>query len=238
MTAQPSTRRVAIAPAVAAAVALMIAVAVFGRYGPAHMTLFAGPVGAVLLLLLARAAGLSADDVGLGRDSWRRGAAYAGVCVAAVAAVYVVAALLPGTRDAFRDQRYDNGPGAALLTAFVIIPLGTVLFEEVAFRGVLWGLVRVGKGPTWATLVSSGLFGLWHVMPSLRLNKVNPAVTGLVGGGRTGQVLAVLGAVLFTAAGGAVLCELRRRSGSLLAPVGLHWAINGLGVLVTAVVSR
>ncbi|GAB1640572.1 CPBP family intramembrane glutamic endopeptidase [Krasilnikovia sp. MM14-A1259] len=238
MTAQPWTRRVATAPAVALAITLMVAVAVVGRYGPEHSMLIAGPVGAVLLLLLARTAGLSADDVGLGRSSWRRGAAYAGVCVAAVAAVYAVAALLPATRDAFRDERYDNGPAQALVTAFVVIPLGTVLFEEVAFRGVLWGLVNVQSGPARATLVSSGLFGLWHVMPSLRLNKVNPAVTDLVGDGRTGQVLAVLGAVLFTAAAGAVLCELRRRSGSLLAPAGLHWAINGLGVLVTAVVSR
>ncbi|BFU44760.1 CPBP family intramembrane glutamic endopeptidase [Krasilnikovia sp. MM14-A1004] len=238
MTAQPSTRRVAIAPAVAAALLLMVAVSLVGRYGPAHAMLVVGPVGAILLLLLARSAGLSADDVGLGRDSWRRGAAYAGVCVAAVAAVYIVAALLPGTRDAFHDVRYDNGPGKAVLTAFVVVPLGTVLFEEVAFRGVLWGLLRVSRGPTVATLVSSGLFGLWHVMPSLRLNKVNPAVTGLVGDGRAGQVLAVLGAVLFTAAAGVVFCELRRRSGSLLAPMGLHWAVNGLGVLVTAVVSR
>jgi membrane protease YdiL (CAAX protease family) len=33
---------------------------------------------------------------------------------------------------------------------------------------------------------------------------------------------------------GVVLCELRRRSGSLLAPLGLHWATNGLGYVVGA----
>jgi membrane protease YdiL (CAAX protease family) len=32
-----------------------------------------------------------------------------------------------------------------------------------------------------------------------------------------------------TALAGVVFCELRRRSGSLLAPMGLHWALNGLG---------
>ena len=31
---------------------------------------------------------------------------------------------------------------------------------------------------------------------------------------------------------GVVFCELRRRSGSLLASAGLHWATNGLRVLV------
>jgi len=148
--------------------------------------------------------------------------------------VYVVAAWLPATRSAFLDERYRTDMGAAVRTAFVVIPLGTILFEEVAFRGVLWGLVRKGWGSTAATLVSSAFFGLWHVLPSLRLNRVNPAVTDLVGAGTTGQVLAVAGAVLFTAAAGVLFCELRRRSGSLLAPIGLHWAVNGLGVLVTA----
>jgi membrane protease YdiL (CAAX protease family) len=37
-----------------------------------------------------------------------------------------------------------------------------------------------------------------------------------------------------TAAAGLVLAELRRRSGSLLAPGLLHWATNGLGYLVGA----
>jgi membrane protease YdiL (CAAX protease family) len=49
-------------------------------------------------------------------------------------------------------------------------------------------------------------------------------------------VIAVLGTVLFTAASGVVFCELRRRSGSLLAPAGLHWAVNGLSVLASAAV--
>ena len=49
-----------------------------------------------------------------------------------------------------------------------------------------------------------------------------------------GRILAVLGAVAFTAVAGLLLCELRRRSGSLLAAAALHWATNGLGLLVTA----
>jgi uncharacterized protein len=44
----------------------------------------------------------------------------------------------------------------------------------------------------------------------------------------------VLAAVGFTALAGVLLCELRRRSGSLLAAAGLHWATNGLGLLVGA----
>jgi uncharacterized protein len=220
--------------AVGPVVAVLVAVALAVRFGPRHTMLVAGPLGAALLLVVGRMGGLDAGAMGLGRRSWRRGAVYAGVCVAAVAAVYAVAILLPATRPAFLDERYRVGIATAVLTAFVWIPLGTVLFEEVAFRGVLWGLLRANRGAVWATLVSSVLFGVWHVLPSLRLHDVNPAITGLVGPGPSGRALAVAGAVTFTALAGVVLCELRRRSGSLLAPVGLHWAVNGLGVVVSA----
>lgn len=218
--------------ALPATIGVLVAVAACGRVGPHHTMLVAGPAGAALLLLVARRAGLSRAEVGLA--AWKRGAVYAAVGGAALAVVYAVAAVLPGTRAAFDDQRYQTDVGMAALTAFVVIPLGTVLFEEVAFRGVLWGLVCVTRGPTTATAVSSVLFGLWHVLPSLRLNRANPAVADLVGAGRAGQAMAVTGAVLFTALAGVLLCELRRRSGSLLAPAGLHWAANGLGVLIAA----
>ena len=174
---------------------------------------------------------------GLGRRSWRRGARYAAVSVLLVAAVYTVAVLIPATRAAFHDSRYRLGTGGAVVTAFVVIPFGTVLFEEVAFRGVLWGVLCAGHGPARATVGSSVLFGLWHVLPSMRLNRVNPAVAAVVGPGPAGQVLAVVGAVVFTGLAGVLLCELRRRSGSLLAPAGLHWAVNGLGVLFGAFVA-
>ena len=224
--------------AVPATIGVMVVVAACGHFGPRHTMLVAGPAGAALLLLFGHRAGLTRADVGLGPGSWRRGAAYAAAGIAAVGLVYAAAALIPATRAAFEDQRYRTDVSTAMLTAFVVIPLGTVLFEEVAFRGVLWGLVCSTRGPRAATAVSSVLFGLWHVLPSLRLNRVNPAVTGLLGTGRAGQIAAVTGAVLFTALAGALLCELRRRSGSLLAPAGLHWAANGLGVLIAAAVPR
>lgn len=232
VTAQP-TRRSGRA-SLLLAVGVLAAVAFAGRVGPRHTMVVAGPVGAVAMLVVGRRAGLTLDAVGLDRRTWRRGAAYAAVSVAAVGAVYTVGVLVPATRAAFLDERYRDDVRTALLNAFVVIPLGTVLFEEVAFRGVLWGLARDRYGTVRATAVSAALFGCWHVLPSLRLNEVNPAVADLVGPGAGGRALAVAGAVVFTAAAGVLLCELRRRSGSLLAPAGLHWAVNGLGVLVSA----
>jgi uncharacterized protein len=202
----------------------------------AHASLVAGPVCAAVLLGLARLAGLSWPELGLGPGTWRPGLRWAAGSIGVVAVVLAAGAALPLTRGAFRDSRYQLGWGDALRTAFVLIPLGTVLLEEIAFRGVLWGLLHRLRGPVFATVVSSALFGLWHILPSLRLASDNQAVGNAVGTGRSAQVLAVSGTVLFTAASGVVFCELRRRSGSVLASAGLHWAVNGLGVLASAAV--
>jgi membrane protease YdiL (CAAX protease family) len=214
--------------AVAVTVALLVVVNVVDVRVP-HASLVVGPVCAAALLGLARLAGLSWPELGLGPGTWRRGVTWAAAVIGIVAVVLAVGAALPLTRDAFRDSRYHLDLADALLTTFVLIPVGTVLLEEVAFRGVLGGTVV-------ATTVSSALFGLWHILPSLGLATDNEAIGSAVGQGRSAQVIAVLGTVLFTAASGVVFCELRRRSGSLLAPAGLHWAVNGLSVLASAAV--
>jgi membrane protease YdiL (CAAX protease family) len=201
-----------------------------------HASLVVSPVCAAVLLGVARLAGLSWAELGLGPGTWRPGLRWAAVIVGVVALVFAVGAALPLTREAFRDSRYHLGWGEALLTALVLIPVGTVLVEEIAFRSVLWGLVRRVYGTVPATLVSSLLFGLWHVLPSLHLDADNEAISGAVGRGGSAQALTVLGTVLFTALAGVVFCELRRRSGSVLASAALHWATNGLGVLASAAV--
>ncbi|WP_433291695.1 lysostaphin resistance A-like protein [Actinoplanes sp. CA-030573] len=210
---------------------VLAAVNVADKYGPHHTGLIAGPLVAALLVVIARRAGLTWHDLGLSRRTLVPGLKYAVGAILAVAAVYAVGAAIPLTRPAFQDVRYHLHPGAALLTAFIIVPLGTVLLEEIAFRGVLLGLVKRHRGATWASITSSVLFGLWHILPSLRLGQANQAVGAVLGGGRW---LPVLGAVAFTAVAGLLLCELRRRSGSLLAAAALHWATNGLGLLVAA----
>lgn len=142
-------------------------------------------------------------------------------------------ALLPFTRELFSDQRDNSLTGLQIADRVLIrVPIGTVLLEEVAFRGVLLALLlRATRSRAWATAISSILFGLWHILPSLHLNTQKPALTAVFGHSMLGAYLADVGAVLFTAAAGVVLCELRRRSGSLLAPMVLHWSTNALGYL-------
>jgi CAAX protease family protein len=182
-------------------------------------------------------AGGTRGDVGLGAGTLRRGALWALALIGVVALAYLTGALLPPARTLFADRRTAHLAGGELaLRMFVDVPLGTVLLEEYGFRGVLYGLLRRFRGTPAATVLSSLLFGLWHILPSLHLAAQKPALTSATGHPPGGAVLT--GTVLFTAASGVLFCELRRRSDSLLAPMGLHWATNALGYLTAFTLSR
>lgn len=182
------------------------------------------------LVVIARRGGCGWDDLGLSPAGARRGLRWAAALAAPVAAGYAAAALLPGTRPLLADRRVAGLRWREVLDrALVRVPLGTVLLEEVAFRGVLYALLRRRYGTPAATAVSAGLFGLWHLLPAGALARANPRFAGRS---------AVPGVMVFTAAGGVVLCELRRRGGSLLVPIGLHAALNGFGYLASWAVIR
>ena len=190
-------------------------------------------LAAGLLLVLARRDGCSWSDLGLGGRDARTGLRWGAVLAGAVLVLDLVAAQLPLTREAFADTRATALSGGAVLWHVLMrIPLGTALLEEVAFRGVLYAMLARRSGVRAAIAGSSLLFGLWHVLPSIGLREANAAVADLVGTGSAGTVVTVVGAVLGTAIAGVVLCELRRRSGSLLAPFVLHWSLNGSGLVL------
>jgi membrane protease YdiL (CAAX protease family) len=222
--------------AVAIAVVLFVLVAVnlWVHVGPTGWHLVTGPLAALLVLLVARRAGLTWPELGLGQQTLLRGTQVAVAAVLAVGLVYAAGVAIPFTRAAFRDTRYRLGVRAALYMSLVVIPLGTVLFEEVAFRSVLWGLLAHDFGVPLATAVSACLFGLWHVLPAMDLARTHTSVKGRATAGRRRLAVTVLATIAFTTIAGIVFAELRRRSGSLVAPIGLHWATNGLGVLAAA----
>jgi membrane protease YdiL (CAAX protease family) len=191
-----------------------------------------------LLLVLARWDGCTWADIGLGSASMRRGLRWAAVAALLVLAVFTVAALLPPVRTVFEDDRVGGADlHSTVWNVLVRIPFGTALLEETAFRGVLYAMFARRFGIPKAIALSSLAFGLWHVLPSVNLASRNAAVEALVGGGPAAPLLAVAAAIVATALGGAVFCELRRRSGSLLAPMGLHWALNGFGYIFAAVLA-
>ncbi|GAA1483120.1 CPBP family intramembrane metalloprotease [Gordonia sinesedis] len=190
-------------------------------------------VAALLSGLLAVAAGLTRADLGLDRAGLRTGARWSAVIVAAACVIVAVGVAVPVTRELFLNDRY-TGLRGAIWAALVWIPLRTVLAEELFFRGVLLGgLVRL-VGTRRALLVGSLLFGLWHVATSLNLTNGNRGLRDVFGGGPIGQVAGVIAAAAVTSVAGFVLGWLRLRSGSLLTPVALHWAVNGAGAIGAA----
>ena len=193
------------------------------------------PVAAVALVAWLRINGLGWAELGLGRDHWKSGAAYALAAVALVLAAIAVGALLPLTRPMFMNHHYATLSGA-LVASMIIIPLQTVIPEELAFRGVLHGALNRAWGFRGVALAGSLLFGLWHIATSLGLTSSNVGFTRMFGGGLVGMLAGVMLAVVATAAAGFVFSWLRRRSGSLLAPIALHWSLNGLGALAAALV--
>ncbi|MFF8607197.1 CPBP family intramembrane glutamic endopeptidase [Streptomyces sp. NPDC015346] len=196
-------------------------------------------ITAAMLLLIARVSGLTADDLGLGRDSVRRGLRWGLILAAAVVTVYLAGLAVPFTRDAFQDQRAAGlTAGELVYRVLVRVPLGTVLLEEIAFRGVLWAMVERRWGHLWATTLSSFLFGLWHVLPSRGLTRANAAAEALFGTGPAGVALSVGAAVVGTALAGVLLCELRRRSRSLIPPMALHCALNSTGYVLAWAAGR
>ncbi len=199
-------------------------------------------VAVVLVLLAVRADGLGANDLGLATrrlpDGLRWGAAVSGGLIA----VYLVGLALPWTRDLFNDDRADVGLQALLWRTLVAIPFGTVLMEEIAFRGVLPAMFRRrttghANGALRADIYAALLFGVWHVLPSLDLTESNQALGDLLPG-PVGVVLAIAAGVVGTAIAGMVLTWLRNRSGSLAAPVMVHITSNSIGFVIAWFVQR
>jgi membrane protease YdiL (CAAX protease family) len=193
------------------------------------------PAAAVGLVVLVRCNGLDWAELGLGREHWKSGLGYALAAVAVVGSVIGIGILLPMTRPMFMNHHYATISGA-LVASMIVIPLQTVIPEELAFRGVLHGALNRAWGFRGVALVGSLLFGLWHVATSLGLTSSNVGFTRLFGGGAAGMLAGVTLAVLATGAAGFVFSWLRRRSGSLIAPIALHWSLNGLGALAAALV--
>jgi membrane protease YdiL (CAAX protease family) len=187
----------------------------------------AGRVGTALLLVagltvIARRAGIGLTEIGFTnvREGLRWGLAF-GVPLA-VAIVLLSLVRLP--EDPFASGPYGQmSVWEVLFRAAIRIPIGTALFEEYLFRGLLLALLLRRSTPVQALVVSSLLFGAWHIPLAL---------TNADAGGplhHASVILPVTFAVTFAA--GALLAWLRIRSGSLLAPFLVHALVNSTALV-------
>lgn len=179
----------------------------------ASNTAMIGVVSAV-----AVASALSVDELGLTRAALPKGLRYGAVTAAAIGAAVAAAVVIGVDPTGTINDRGAVSGRDMLFQVFVEIPIATVLLEELAFRGVVAGLLSRVTTPGWVLAGSSLAFGLWHVSPN--------QFTSLADAG--GALATVAG----TAVAGAAFLMLRRRSGSLAAPMLAHWGTNGVAFLV------
>jgi len=183
------------------------------------------------LVLIAWTAHATRADLGLRLADMPAGVRYGAGAAGIVLLVLVVAAVIPATNGFLHDSRAQISGGRLLYELAVPILLLTAVPEEFAFRGVLLGSALRLWGPWRASLITSALFGLWHIAPTLHTMSGNAEVAG-ASASLAGQVLVVLGSVAVTFLAGLAFCWLRLRSGSLIAPVIAHVATNGLALTV------
>ena len=190
---------------------------------------------AVAIVWLARGATSRGQ---LGFADWRRGVAWGSVLLVLTIGVLALAITMPAFNELYHDRRVATGTGTWLYQAFLRIPFGTVLLEEVAFRGVLPGLFMLRWGVLRGCIAASACFGLWHVLPALTLNEVNPVATRVFGTGAGGVAIAVVFAVCSTAIVGMWFCWLRLRSGSVLTTMMAHVASNSGAYTIAWLLTR
>jgi len=200
----------------------------FGLLGPLPVAV--GLLTAALALIAWRA-GAALDDLGLGLADARAGLLYGAGAFGVVLLVLLAAALIPAANGFLHDSRAQISGGRLLYELGVSVVLLTAIPEEFAFRGVLLGSALRLWGPWRASLVTSALFGLWHIAPTLGTMSDNHEFKGAAAS-TAGQVLLVLGAIAVTFVAGLVFCWLRLRSRSLIAPVMAHATTNGLALTV------
>lgn len=156
------------------------------------------------------AAGVGPQELGLGNV--RSGLLWGSAAAAVPVAGFAIALAAPSVRSRFAVPDEVRDDFAEWVAAH--IPLGTVLTEELLFRGVLTVLTERAWSAGAATAVRALAFGLWHVHPARVAHDSVP------------------GTVAVTAASSLVFDRLRARSGSVLAPAMLHLALNVGGALL------
>ena len=227
-----------VAAELAASAVLLAWNAAINRAVPAPAYVPANLAVAGLSVLAASRRQVSAADLGLGRDQLARGLLAGLAATVPVAAAVALGATAPATRRFFLDERGSTGgAGYALYHTLVRIPLGTAVAEETLFRGSLLGLLLQRHSRARAAAVSSVLFGLWHILPTLDTLRLNAAGSG-VRDDPVRTAVAVAASVAVTAVAGLGFSWLRFRADSLAAPTIVHAALNSSAFAAARLVAR
>lgn len=162
---------------------------------------------------------MTAAELGTQREFLGSGLRWGATAFAAISAVLLVAAAVPATSGFFDDDRVDISAAELWLKVLVVIPVGTVVLEELAFRGLILGLLRRLTSTVTAIVAAAVLFGLWHVPTAWNTSSASS---------NAARLGAVAGTVAATTVAGVAFCLLRLRSRSVVAPMLAHIATNSV----------
>ena len=177
------------------------------------------------LLFVYKAAGLALSDIGLDKKRLTAGLKYGLTAILLIAVVLTLVFFVD--QNIFKDSRYHHTVRTALAAGLLIVPVKVVIFEELAFRGLIPALLKgLGSKPWHIAVISSFLFGLWHIATAPKADNLTA--------GSFSNLLIIGAVVLATFGGGLILYLLRRRSDSLLASILVHWFINGSTTVLAA----
>lgn len=126
---------------------------------------------ALVATALAMGSGLTPADLGLTRDTFGRGLRVSVVIVPVVIAAIAIGLMIAPVRKLFHNEVYRD-LNTALLSAFALIPLQTVISEELLFRGGVAGAVLEVLGAVAFTTVAGPVFGWLRV----RTGSLLPAI--------------------------------------------------------------
>lgn len=186
------------------------------------------------LVCVARRSGLSWDAIGLVTP--RRGSTTrAGVIAVLASASGALTALVnPEFRAVIADDQGRVSDRSHIVRrALIRFPVGTALFEEVAFRGVL--PVLASSNESRGDVVSAAVFAVWHLFPTARLQS---RVATAHGRPTHGRVRAALVGSAAAGVAGLGLSWLRRSTDSLFAPWLVHSAVNATAFVAAAIRAR
>jgi membrane protease YdiL (CAAX protease family) len=179
--------------------------------------------GTLLIVIAAsRWCGLTRAEAGIGRANLLRSALIGlavGLGLTTVALLALDLGALFGARITY-PPLHGASTSALVIHTLIGLPLLTAVPEELAFRGLLLGLLIRKLSPWRATLATAAVFVAWHVVVQAQ----SLAVTNFTSPWLIVPAMGLAFAGLF--AGGVMFALLRLRTRNLAAAVVAHWLFD------------